>query len=104
MSNGKEKLKEAQSLFQPNTSRIVFKADVKRGSALAGQRDFQAAEHWWLERKGGDPCTGWPQQGGTLQRPCCTWKYGFCDSKRVKGKDGIDTEEGLAVVGFGKAH
>lgn len=37
MSNGKEKLNELQSWFESNTNRMVFKADVKTGSALAGE-------------------------------------------------------------------
>lgn len=49
------------------TNRMVFKADVKTGSALAGERHFQAGEQFWSERKGDCPCTVWPLQG-TLQR------------------------------------
>ena len=48
---------------------MVFKADVKTGSALAGERHFQAGERWWSEGKGDGPCTDWPLRGGTLQRP-----------------------------------
>lgn len=74
---------------------------MKMGSALAGERHFQAGEWWWSEGKGGGPCTDWPLQGGTLQRSRggrnCPWKYGFSDGKRVKGNDVVDTEQGLAV-------
>lgn len=46
---------------------MVFKADAKTGSALAGERHFQAGEWFWSEGKRDRPCIDW-SLWGTLQR------------------------------------